>query len=251
MEPAPAGTAAGLGHPIFSGGGADRHPDAGGLRALCPGVRGSLRARGRRDRRPAGRRCGCGAVSGLFRCAALFGRCDFDLYHRGGLSGAEAAGGAAVSPSGRGGTVSGGERHLCAPVPVPPAEPGALPGGDGPGGHLRLVLSAPAADGRGAAGAGQPAVSGRLHSAGAGGCGTGRRLRGAFVAVPAAGLHRLSAGGHDRGSRRWRAFWPGAAAAEGGSGRRWHSGGRRPWPLCRRASPRPCCRRPRWEPSCF
>ena len=38
MEPAPAGTAAGLGHPIFFGGGADRHPDAGGLRALCPGV---------------------------------------------------------------------------------------------------------------------------------------------------------------------------------------------------------------------
>ena len=37
MEPAPAGTAAGLGHPIFFGGGADRHPDAGGLRALCPG----------------------------------------------------------------------------------------------------------------------------------------------------------------------------------------------------------------------
>ena len=87
MEPAPAGTAAGLGHPIFFGGGADRHPDAGGLRALCPGVRGGLWARGRRDRRPAGRWREGGAVSGLFRCAALFGRCDFDLYHRGGFQG--------------------------------------------------------------------------------------------------------------------------------------------------------------------
>ncbi|MFR3922183.1 MAG: hypothetical protein ACLTYN_09670 [Dysosmobacter welbionis] len=49
----------------------------------------------------------------------------------------------------------------------------------------------------------------------------------------------------------WRAFWLGAAAAEGGSGRRWHSGERRLWPPCRRASPRPCCRRPRWERPCF
>ena len=41
---------------------------------------------------------GGGAVSGLFRCATLFGRCDFDLYHRGGLSGAEAAGGPLFHP---------------------------------------------------------------------------------------------------------------------------------------------------------
>ena len=46
-----------------------------------------------------------------------------------------------------------GERHLRAPVLVPPAKPGALPCGNGPGRHLRMVLSAPAAGRRGAAGA--------------------------------------------------------------------------------------------------